>query len=792
MKVSEDMFGRPGKCVACRQKIRIPRLDEIPANTTELFLKDHPEFLRKVKHRPIDEQEVSPPPDDDEKPARHSAPFEVLEPLRLLANLLAQVEKQIRAMDDRGSKRAKTDDTNRAELLGHRTWIKNLQADLEEELRQRLMETAIELSSVQERIAEVSLGVRVGELEFPEYHEQMDRLRRKRDHLERRQTNIRGWLTVDDPYIAGGHQEVALSQIPQSLPRIALPAEQDTAEPLLHARVEELRTAFEQRARAERKLKEAERMKTGAAMAERSVAECVADADAERTRARARVQFCRERLEQLAEDFASDMDCLDAQLDHARGRLQAGRINREEFNDIERRCMRARGDLTKARTVAVRALSANTVDEVPRLRGTFLDRLAKPTRTVRTPAESWVAFVSAVLMLFVLFLPIAGESTPLELYRTLAAQGAEAHWLVSFPMVTAVLVALISFVPVRTIRGLALAVVWLLAGLLSAVYFHESAYEMGPVAERIREGGPLLQRTGIVVYFLSLCGVGLASAIALVPPRDTRPVFPVVALVMAVGVGAIFTDIAGMRVADPTIVVASNLVESEYPPRYETTIRVRNDGARVLVLSSDSTMANAYEFMLETKIGETSWDDAGNPERIVAAGREFKMASAGAQMMSIPAGGEAVLTYRLRAGTYRATLESKHDPAKSRQNEFTLADQAATGAPTPTDLPPGAVPGEDTQPGVSPELLRQVSPQVALRGVMATPGKAANFSILVTLPDGRSRTQTYSIGDEVHDGWIAGEFNPEVQTVTLTKEGDILILRRGETYVLAPPNGVRE
>ena len=33
MKVSTSMLGRPGKCIACRQKIRIPSLDELPAGT---------------------------------------------------------------------------------------------------------------------------------------------------------------------------------------------------------------------------------------------------------------------------------------------------------------------------------------------------------------------------------------------------------------------------------------------------------------------------------------------------------------------------------------------------------------------------------------------------------------------------------------------------------------------------------------------------------------------------------------------------------------------------------------
>ena len=49
MKITSNMFGKPGKCVACRQKIRIPSREELPAGTHTLYLKDHPEYLRAPK-----------------------------------------------------------------------------------------------------------------------------------------------------------------------------------------------------------------------------------------------------------------------------------------------------------------------------------------------------------------------------------------------------------------------------------------------------------------------------------------------------------------------------------------------------------------------------------------------------------------------------------------------------------------------------------------------------------------------------------------------------------------------
>lgn len=75
-----------------------------------------------------------------------------------------------------------------------RTRIHAAEQDLEEELRQRLMETAIELAASQEKIAELNLAVRAGEMPYAEYRTQVDCLRRRRDNHERRQSKLaRPW-----------------------------------------------------------------------------------------------------------------------------------------------------------------------------------------------------------------------------------------------------------------------------------------------------------------------------------------------------------------------------------------------------------------------------------------------------------------------------------------------------------------------------------------------------------------------------------------------------------------------
>ena len=47
MRLTETMYGRRARCIACHLKIRLPRFEEIPRGATDIFLRDHPEFIRE-------------------------------------------------------------------------------------------------------------------------------------------------------------------------------------------------------------------------------------------------------------------------------------------------------------------------------------------------------------------------------------------------------------------------------------------------------------------------------------------------------------------------------------------------------------------------------------------------------------------------------------------------------------------------------------------------------------------------------------------------------------------------
>jgi len=789
MKVSADMFGRPGKCVACRLKIRIPTPDEIPPNTDVIHLKDHPELLRKIKRRgdvekqkprekEKEEVEVAPLPDIDPKGKVRKAlgPLDVLEPLRQVRSLAAKVEKQLAATGPKGADAlndAARKDPKIGELLGVRARVRAAEQDLEEELRQRLMETAIELAATHEKLAELNLAVRVGELAYRDYRSQVDRLRRRRDNHERRQSNLRGWLTVDDVHGAGGAMDVSFDHVPKGTFRVTFANELDDNDTLLDCHIEGLRGALADRALAERKLTEAKKLRP-------AQGDAAADAKAQHERTQARVQFARERLEQLADDYANDVQAIDAQLDHTRGRLHVGQIEREEFARTEEDLLRAKTDLTKARALVVRALNANNADEVPRARGTFVARLAHGRPGLRAPVDAWVAWTGAVLVLAALLLPIADGKTALDLARAGSAVGPGAFWFALFPIAIALAAIVVSFVPHVPARGLGYCAVWLLACLLSSAFLHESAYSESPAATALRIGGPMMLRPGILVYGIGLLAIAAAGALTLVATRDGRVILPLTALATVAGAGAVVTDLGGVRTPKADLRVETRVAPDAQSTEREVTVTVANSGGRELLLAANSTAANAFAMTVEKRIGKNSGLDVNAPVSVRVGAAQLPQGSYPVPRLPIQPGEAAVFVYRLPEGDYRAALK----PARggdTQEKAFTI--EAIAGAhpvtiPADTAAPQAQAPSAPARPESS--LMDALAPEVTLRGVLAAGNRPAQFSITVTLPDGATSERAYAIGDEVYTNWTISEFNPTEQTVTLAKGNRILILRRGE------------
>jgi len=136
MRGSASMLGRPGKGVACRQKIRIPRLEELPPGTTDIYLRDHPEFLRRSKSRPAvikeprgeekNGEDLGERRDDLSLGESTDQPeyiaLDVLEPLRIMCSFEYGIRRRLEVLR-KGTGAA--DAAERAKLMSYRVLVRN-------------------------------------------------------------------------------------------------------------------------------------------------------------------------------------------------------------------------------------------------------------------------------------------------------------------------------------------------------------------------------------------------------------------------------------------------------------------------------------------------------------------------------------------------------------------------------------------------------------------------------------------------------------------------------------------
>ncbi len=230
MKVTEDMFGLPAKCVACRRKIRIPARDDVAPDVNEIHLKDHPEFLRKPKKTKKSVVQAKKAAASDARAANgdvvpvcaaeHAGkvpellrplPLDTLLPLQQIVSLRNKVLRELRKT--KGHSRENLEE-RRTTLKAYLQKIDDARAYLENEIRQKRLEVGSELAAVREKAVQTGLLARLEEINFATYQSMTDRLRRQRDSLERLYYNLGAWLDVRDPRAAGGYVSLPFESIP--------------------------------------------------------------------------------------------------------------------------------------------------------------------------------------------------------------------------------------------------------------------------------------------------------------------------------------------------------------------------------------------------------------------------------------------------------------------------------------------------------------------------------------------------------------------------------------------------
>lgn len=396
MRLNETMYGRRARCIACQLKIRIPRFEEVPRGATELYLRDHPEFIREPRESGQDALAEEEAQAKGRRRKSISVPIDPLETLRQLCSLDKKIKRELRETNGR----------SKSELEACQLRLKEVRNAFDDELHQRLMEASIELTAAQEKLAELSLASRVGEIDYQTYAEQANRVRWRRECLERRQLNFRAWLAVRDADLAGGYVELPLDRIEAIPIRTPLTEESIQPEVLLRWMVDQLRAAFAERKQAEQNLAVVARLREQEDVPEKDGKRAAKEQKAIRARATAAIRFWQDRLENFRKDIQNDQGVIEAQLDLARGRRKLGELGRDQFDALERDLRRAKADLEKALQSIDRAVSAPSDRDLPALRGTFVERLGAPrpsrNRSLTIFALLGLLFMAAIVIGFVL------------------------------------------------------------------------------------------------------------------------------------------------------------------------------------------------------------------------------------------------------------------------------------------------------------------------------------------------------------------------------------------------------
>ena len=810
MKVSSTMFGRPGKCIACRQKIRIPRMDEIPPDVTAIYLKDHPEFLRKPAAPPqfsevgraqaaSTEPETGDDAEDvslgDAAPDGPAIPLEPLHPLQVLCSLEEKVQRQIEQLKKSAGPANSHD---KATLVRYRTLIRNARSAFDDQLRLHLVEGTEQLSGVRESIARANMSLRVGELSHEAYVEKVRPLRQQRDRLERRLQNVRGWLVTSDPAIAGGYLEVRLEDVPVVPEEITFPLEVRTGAALLDQHIEALRAAMRERAAAERKLAEWQRIERERALPTQEIELGRRESEAIRLRAAAAVAFVRGRLEQAVQDSEQDNKAIKSFVDSQRGRVQAAELDAPTFKALETRLLGAQDDNVKARELARRALAANSPADVPRPASTLMQRLAAGENAPANGLglDSWFSWAAAALMLITIAVPLARQQPGGNLSL---APG------LSFGLFMAAgALSMLAVLPSRGLRALLLNVVWTVLCIAGTAYLHETWLSPSPVGAAMRNDAAWFTSPGLIL--LALCGTvtGLAASVSVVNLRNLLRLPAISAGVILVTLVLILTDVFGVLSARPEITEPTIKASTTRSGMYEVQLDVANAGWRTLVLGGDPRLAVVpATFLLQYRLGPDSWQDytMNHVVREKLAGQLDGQAGAFPNV-SLGGGDSVRVTYLLPPGSYRAEVAMPKHPDRASARNFTLAEiagaaapvEAAEAAPSATPEAPvvpaeaavpsaeestEAAPAEAPTATVTPAPAAPTGATVELQGVINAAGRDPRFIIILRQPGAEPARNYAALGETVYGKWKAAEFNPGPETLTLSDGERLMVLERG-------------
>lgn len=779
MRISRAMYGKPGKCVACRQKIRIPAQDELPEGDQVLYLKDHPEFLRKPGQAArVEAKEQADFPGDldsddvlleGESTDVASVPFVLFEPITRLCNYEYKVNSQLQALRD--NKPAAYD---KATLMSYRGMVRKTRQQLEKRIREELIAIGSELQRIQEEITGDTLALRTGELTYIAFSKKILPQRKRRELLAYRQHNMRGWLATEDPHRAGGLEDADLTDVPVDSADVPFPLEKDIDALPIENSVLKLEEALRLREKSDKRLNELHRLNLEGGLTAEELDRLRADTEAERERARTAVAFYRARLQQVIQDCEDDSKALKAHQSLRKEQVASAEFAKDAFEALEEAVFRAQVDIKRARNMATRALNANAVSDVPNPRGTFLERLARPGGGRGLGVDSWLAWVGSALLLAVIFVPIA-DNVP----------GGNAAVFQTFTLALfagAAIFGLAGTIMRRTPRACAMSTIWLLSTVFGAAYFQFESTNVGLAGATLRSGDPWWTSLGGLMLISGWAVAGIAVVVSSFVQPGLRWLGPVCVLGGAALAGVVLTDYAGFVQPEPGL--ASVLPEPHVETgNYEVQIELRNSGNRAFWLGGDTVrVPAASEYRLEQKLDGDAWGTVAGGALAVVDGAPAAFDLKGG--LRVPGGSVVALSYALAPGTYRVQVIPQWKAGGAVQHTFQL-EPFAVDMESFFNRPDDSLQNGGTASGTSGTATGAT---VELQGVINNSSNSDPiFSIIVTQPDGTVQREQYKLGDTLYGEWKISEFSPAHNSVTLTDGERLLVVDRGQPETLNQP-----
>ena len=759
MRITSEMFGKPGKCVSCRQKFWVPSSEELPEDDTVIRLADHPELLRRAGERIRPKANavgkghsgapILPPPEAvPEEVSKDSAngledlggsaaeerlvsgadvvagaegegigvPLDDLEPLRQILAYQYLTEREVQ--DSASGKAAGRADTDTRE--SYRRVIERAKTRVEQRLRELLYDTGRQLSEALGEIAQTTLKFRVGELGPDAYFEVTARLRRRREWLERQRVNLKAWLRTRDVHRLGGPEGLTLEDMNLNKIEVRLPAEDKDDRPLLKRYVGELREAFDALMVAGRRRSEWRRMVREGELPTQALRDGPLRAGADAERAKARIAHARNRLRQVVKDCDTDISALQAyQQLLAKNMLprRRGELSQEQLLAEAGVISRALADLRLWRNWASSAAHAEDPGDLPLSPPTIFRRLAEPNELRRFARESLPAYAAALCLMVLALLSV--------------------HALKAGFLAGMVLMVVIPAFSSRTRRGACYAALWIVESLFMGLAWRAApqqvpadvlhlaamtAASLGAWAAVGFAAAMVLRRlAGGLGWEVPTAGAaaGALFVLTVLFPQGGSPAGPSPSMVREASVTRNGRDIPAAPV-QPRQDAAT--VPKPFSPKTPSAVSPPAAEPAKTVMALVTPVSPLPSPTVSPPSAAAAGPQNTPPERVVAQGLPAQQ---------VPEGEEA-------------------------------ARSSAASAVAP----------------------RPVGPAVELRGVMQKEGDLPRFRIVLTGTGARDRTMDIVLGETVYGPWKALEYSVATKKLTLSNGKRLVVLDTGETVDL--------